>query len=74
MHSGAVDMISILVNPLLEIVLSLGLGALMGVVLTWLEKLFNSNTNRLNMTIAFVFLQSSAGCCLHRTARNNILP
>ena len=59
MHSGAVDMISILVNPLLEIVLSLGLGALMGMVLTWLEKLFNSNTNRLNMTIAFVFLTVS---------------
>lgn len=59
MHSGAVDMISILVNPMLEIVLSLGLGALMGVALTWLEKLFNSNTNRLNMTIAFVFLTVS---------------
>ena len=59
MHSGAVDMISILVNPLLEIVLSLGLGALMGVVLTWLEKLFNSNTNRLNMSIAVVFLTCS---------------
>jgi len=56
MHSGAVDMISILVNPLLEIVLSLGLGALMGFVLTKLETLFNSNTNRLNMTIAVVFL------------------
>ena len=59
MHSGAVDMISILVNPLLEIVLSLGLGALMGMVLTWLEKLFNSNTNRLNMSIAVVFLTCS---------------
>ena len=56
MHSGAVDMISILVNPLLEIVLSLGLGAVMGFVLTKLETLFNSNTNRLNMTIAVVFL------------------
>ena len=59
MHSGAVDMISILVNPLLEIVLSLGLGAVMGFVLTKLETLFNSNTNRLNMTIAFVFLTSA---------------
>ncbi len=28
----------------------------MGWILTQLEKLFNSNTNRLNMTIAFVFL------------------
>lgn len=31
----------------------------MGWVLTQLEKLFNSNTNRLNLTIAFVFLTVS---------------
>ncbi len=54
--SGTVDMISILVNPLVEIAASLTLGAVMGWVLTQLEKLFNSNTNRLNMSIAFVFL------------------
>ncbi len=57
--SGTVDMISILVNPLIEIVCSLILGAVMGCLLTQLEKLFNSNTNRLNMTIAFVFLTVS---------------
>ncbi len=59
MHVGSFDLVSILVNPLVEIVLSLGLGALMGVILTKIEKLFNSNTNRLNMTIAFVFLTVS---------------
>lgn len=53
---GQVDLISIIVNPLIEIACSLLLGAVMGWVLTQLEKLFNSNTNRLNMTIAFVFL------------------
>ncbi len=57
--SGAVDLVSILVNPLLEIVLSLALGALMGWVLTQLEKLFNSNTNRLNLTIGAVLLTAS---------------
>ena len=56
---GAVDIISILVNPLIEISASLILGAIMGVVLTYLEKLFNSNTNRLNLTIGFVFLTAS---------------
>ncbi len=56
---GAVDFISVFVNPILEIVCSLGLGAIMGFVLTQLEKLFNSNTNRLNMSIAFVFLTVS---------------
>ena len=54
--SGTVDLVSILVNPLVEIICSLLLGAVMGWLLTQLEKLFNSNTNRLNMTIAFVFL------------------
>ncbi|MBQ4557054.1 MAG: cation:proton antiporter [Clostridia bacterium] len=57
--SGQVDMISILVNPIVEIVCSLILGAIMGWVLTQFEKLFNSNTNRLNLTIAFVFLTAS---------------
>ena len=54
--TGTVDMVSIIVNPLVEIVCSLALGAFMGWVLTQLEKMFNSNTNRLNMTITFVFL------------------
>ncbi len=57
--SGSVDIISILVNPLIEIILSLALGALMGVLLTYLEKFFNSNTNRLNLTIGMVFLTAS---------------
>ena len=57
--SGSVDIISIIVNPLVEIVCSLVLGAIMGWVLTQLEKLFNSNTNRLNLTIGLVFLTAS---------------
>ena len=57
--SGSVDLISIIVNPLLEIIASLLLGAILGWVLTQLEKMFNSNTNRLNMTIALVFLAAS---------------
>ena len=57
--SGRIDMISLLVNPVVEIVCSLLLGAIMGLILTLLEKLFNSNTNRLNLTIAFVFLTTS---------------
>ena len=57
--TGTIDAISIIVNPLVEIIASLVLGAVMGWLLTQLEKLFNSNTNRLNMTIAFVFLTVS---------------
>ncbi len=57
--SGAVDFVSIFINPLVEITASLLLGGIMGYVLTQLEKLFNSNTNRLNMTIAVVFVTVS---------------
>ena len=57
--SGMVDLVSILVNPLVEIAASLALGTVLGWLLTQLEKLFNSNTNRLNLTIAFVFLTAS---------------
>ena len=59
LDTGNIDMISVIVNPLVEIVCSLGLGAVMGWFLTQLEKMFNSNTNRLNMTITFVFLTVS---------------
>ena len=59
LSSGGADLVSILVNPLVEIAASLALGAILGWVLTQLEKLFNSNTNRLNMSIAFVFLTAS---------------
>ena len=57
--SGTIDIVSIILNPIIEIVCSLLLGALMGWLLTQLEKMFHSNTNRLNMTIAFVFLTVS---------------
>ena len=56
MVSGSFDMISIVVNPFLEITLSLALGSVMGWGLTQLEKLFNSNSNRLSLTIGFVLL------------------
>lgn len=57
--TGQIDAVSIVVNPLVEIVASLGLGAVMGWVLTQLEKFFNSNTNRLNITICVVLLTTA---------------
>jgi Kef-type K+ transport system membrane component KefB len=57
--SGELDLVSIIVNPLAEIVASLLLGAVMGWLLTQMETMFRSNTNRLNMAITFVFLTVS---------------
>jgi len=59
MISGSISLLSVLVEPLLEIVASLALGAAAGLGLTELERLFHSNTNRTSMTIAFVFLTVS---------------
>ena len=56
MAGGTLDFISVIVNPLLEIVFSLILGAVMGTLLTVLEKIFFSNSNRLSLTISFVIM------------------
>ena len=56
LSSGVVDLYTIVANPLIEITASLLLGAVAGWVMTQIEKLFNSNTNRLAITISFVFL------------------
>ena len=56
MIGGAVNFVSIIINPLIEIISSVILGSVMGYILTQLEKLFFSNSNRLSMTIAFVMM------------------
>ncbi len=53
---GEVSIISVLVNPILEVVLSLALGALMGFLLTVVEDHFQSNSKRLCLSITFVLL------------------
>ena len=56
LHGGEISIISVAVEPLLEIVLSLLLGAVLGAILSWIEKHFHSNSNRLTLMITFVFL------------------
>ena len=55
-EGGALSIVSVLVNPLLEIVCSLILGSVMGALLTVVEKLFFSNSNRVSLTISFVIM------------------
>lgn len=55
-HSGAVDVISIVVNPLLEIVCSLGLGGLVGYLFSLCERFFHSRSKRLAVSVGFVLL------------------
>ena len=51
---GEFNLISIILEPILEIVCSLALGALMGVLFTFCEKFFSSNSKRLCLSITFV--------------------
>ncbi len=55
-HGGVIDVNTIAFNPLIEIFASLALGALAGLLLTFIEKFFHSNTNRLIMSISFILL------------------
>ena len=56
MQSGKVDVISVIVEPLVEVILSLILGAVCGFLLTYAERFFHSRSKRLSMSVAFVFL------------------
>ena len=56
MNSGSVSIVSVIVNPLLEVVLSLALGFIMGMLFTWCEKFFHSGSKRMSISITFVLL------------------
>ena len=53
---GQVSILGVVVEPILEIVLSLGLGAAMGWLLNWVEQFFHSRSKRLTISVAFVLL------------------
>ena len=56
MTNGHFDALSIVVEPLVEIVLSIALGFVMGLLLTWIQRLFASNSKRLCLAIGFIML------------------
>ncbi|MBO7303003.1 MAG: cation:proton antiporter [Clostridia bacterium] len=53
---AGISVISVLVNPLLEVVLSLLLGALMGFLFHLCERFFHSRSKRLAVSVTFVLL------------------
>ena len=48
--------ISTIVEPILEVILSIGLGALIGLIFTFIERFFHSRSKRLAVSVAFVLL------------------
>lgn len=56
---GELNLMTIIVKPFMEILMSLALGAAAGAVLTFLEKYFHSNRNRISLIISFVLLTAA---------------
>lgn len=52
--SGQFDMVSVICNPIIEVVISVGVGALLGYLFNLIEKCFKSNSKRLCLAITFV--------------------
>ena len=55
-NTGAVDVVSMILNPILEVILSIGLGAVMGYLFTMCEKFFHSRSKRMAVSVTFVML------------------
>ena len=53
---GQINLLGVVIEPIVEIVLSLGLGAIMGWLLNWVEQFFHSRSKRMTISIAFVLL------------------
>lgn len=56
LENGQVDLVSVLVDPIIEVVASLALGALIGLAFHWSEQFFYSRSKRLSISVTFVFL------------------
>ena len=56
LEQGSADILSVAVTPIVEIILSLGLGAVMGILLDRLERFFHSRSKRMSLSVAFVLL------------------
>ena len=55
-NTGTVDIISMIVNPLIEVVLSLVLGTVMGYLFSFTERFFFSRSKRMAVSVTFVML------------------
>jgi len=56
MEMGSISVTGMILEPMIEIVLSLTLGAVMGLILNYLEIFFHSRSKRMTLSVAFVFL------------------
>ena len=55
-NTGTIDPISMILNPIIEVVLSLILGAVMGWLFSFCERFFHSRSKRMAVSVTFVML------------------
>lgn len=63
MGAGEVKALNIILEPLLEVVLSLGLGFVMGLLFTLCERFFHSRSKRMAVSVTFVLLTVGLSLC-----------
>ncbi len=56
LSTGSIDVLSVIVEPVLEVVLSLLLGLVMGGLFTFCEKFFHSRSKRMAVSVTFVMM------------------
>ena len=56
LENGQVDIISVIVNPIVEVVASLVLGAVIGFLFHYTEQFFHSRSKRMSISVTYVFL------------------
>lgn len=56
LSTGSVDILSVIVEPVLEVVLSILLGSVMGGLFTFCEKFFHSRSKRMAVSVTFVMM------------------
>lgn len=59
---GKVDVLSVILEPLLEVVLSLGLGFISGLLFTLCERYFHSRSKRMAVSVTFVMMTVAVSC------------
>ena len=59
--SATLNIVDVLVMPMLEIIVSIGFGSIIGVILAYLAKVFKSRANRISLCVTCVF--AGVGLC-----------
>ena len=62
--NGTTNVLALIIEPLMEVILSLAFGGLVGIILTWLERFFHSHRNRNALIVGSVVLTVAVSQCI----------